>query len=326
MAMETAEAAAPATSPAEGAKVDEAQAGGAEAGEKASTTEPTAPDVPAAAAAADPEKAATSAAATTGAGTGAAASTAEAEGAAAAAAEPGAASVEEETPKPKFENGSKVQCRWDDDTQHICEILDIRQGKDKGKVIIQYYVHYVDYDRRLDDWVNADRLSDPKQQLALVRQNSADTGEKATGFLTRNQRRRMEESMVGEGHAHEPIGEGLANSIQAQMEKEHFENTKVKNIRCIQLGKYEIDCWYFSPYPEGYSQDKLYICEYSLKYFKNWKTWARHKQNPTNEACRLRRPPGLEIYNDGLIRVFEVCRAAPHLVSETHFVWAVPAF
>ena len=36
--------------------------------------------------------------------------------------------------------------------------------------------------------------------------------------------------MVGEHHG-EPQGEGLASSIQAQMEKEHFENTKVKNIR-----------------------------------------------------------------------------------------------
>lgn len=65
-----------------------------------------------------------------------------------------------------------------------------------------------------------------------VRQNSGEGGDKVTGFLTRNQRRRMEESMVGEHHG-EPQGEGLANSIQAQMEKEHFENTKVKNIRLV---------------------------------------------------------------------------------------------
>ncbi len=34
-------------------------------------------------------------------------------------------------------------------------------------------------------------------------------------------------------HSHDAPGEGLASSIQAQMEKEHIENTKVKNIRWV---------------------------------------------------------------------------------------------
>ena len=111
----------------------------------------------------------------------------------------------------------------------------------------------------------------------------------------------MEEANIGEAHsAHETEGEGLASSIQAQMEKEHFENTNVKNVRCIQLGRYEVDTWYFSPYPDGYSQDKLYICEYCLKYFKKPRTLTRCCQSPDSHH-----PPGTEIYNDGLIRVYE---------------------
>jgi hypothetical protein len=64
--------------------------------------------------------------------------------------------------------------------------------------------------------------------------------------------------------------------------------------RCIQLGRYEVDCWYFSPYPDGFSQDKLYMCEYCLKYYKSPKTLRR--------CCvekEKHRPPGTEIYNDG---------------------------
>lgn len=52
----------------------------------------------------------------------------------------------------------------------------------------------------------------------------------------------------------------------------------MKNIKKIELGKYEIDTWYYSPYPEEYSNvEKMYICEFCLKYMKGVKTFARHK-------------------------------------------------
>lgn len=63
-----------------------------------------------------------------------------------------------------------------------------------------------------------------------------------------------------------------------QFEKDHEEATKIKNIQAIELGQYEIDCWYFSPYPDEYSKDiaKLYICERCLKYMKFPNTYAKH--------------------------------------------------
>ena len=55
----------------------------------------------------------------------------------------------------------------------------------------------------------------------------------------------------------------------AALEKEHEEITKVKNIRHIVLGDCEIDTWYFSPFPEEYCrEEKLYICEFTLKYME----------------------------------------------------------
>jgi histone acetyltransferase MYST1 len=53
--------------------------------------------------------------------------------------------------------------------------------------------------------------------------------------------------------------------------------TKVKNINTIELGKYEIATWYYSPYPEDFSVEKLYICEFCLKYMKLPSTLAKHK-------------------------------------------------
>ncbi len=66
----------------------------------------------------------------------------------------------------------------------------------------------------------------------------------------------------------------------AQLEKEREELTKVKYIEKIQLGKYEIDTWYFSPYPEEYGKaTKLYICEFCLKYMKAESTYKYHLVN-----------------------------------------------
>ena len=62
------------------------------------------------------------------------------------------------------------------------------------------------------------------------------------------------------------------------LEREHEEITKVKNINTIEIGRYEVDTWYFSPYPEEFAKcSKLYICEFCLKYMKKKKTLTRHK-------------------------------------------------
>lgn len=106
------------------------------------------------------------------------------------------------------------------------------------------------------------------------------------------------------------------------LEKEHQEITKVlnffsfpflpifsfslfiqvKNINVIELGRYEIDTWYFSPYPEEFSRcNKLFLCEFCLKYMKKQRTLDRHKMK-----CDLKHPPGNEIYRSGSLSVFEV--------------------
>lgn len=57
-----------------------------------------------------------------------------------------------------------------------------------------------------------------------------------------------------------------------------IENSiKIKNIEKIIIGYYEINTWYFSPYPSEFTINKiLYICEFCLKYMKNKCTLIRH--------------------------------------------------
>jgi len=94
-----------------------------------------------------------------------------------------------------------------------------------------------------------------------------------------------------------------AQAKAAEQLQEKARDVKVRHgIKCIELGKYEIDVWYGSPYPEEYRYlPKLYICEFCLKYMNSEAVSMRHVQK-----CPLRHPPGNEIYRKGNISFFEV--------------------
>ncbi|KAH8409970.1 hypothetical protein KR009_003406, partial [Drosophila setifemur] len=78
--------------------------------------------------------------------------------------------------------------------------------------------------------------------------------------------------------------------------------TKIKYIDKLQFGNYEIDTWYFSPYPGDYGQARtLYVCEYCLKYMRFRQSYAYHQYH-----CERRMPPGKEIYRKGNISIYEV--------------------
>ncbi|PSR90612.1 histone acetyltransferase ESA1-like protein [Coniella lustricola] len=80
------------------------------------------------------------------------------------------------------------------------------------------------------------------------------------------------------------------------------EIARIRNISTVQFGKYDLFPWYFSPYPEEFSQeDVVYICEFCLSYYGNLKSFTRHRHK-----CTLQHPPGNEIYRDDLISFYEI--------------------
>jgi histone acetyltransferase MYST1 len=186
--------------------------------------------------------------------------------------------------KEPLEIGTKIPCRWKQDGKlHTCEILERRPGTKEGTW--DYYVHYVEFNRRLDEWVTEDQLSTDKEK---EKEEKAERNER---IKTRQTKRK----------AHE-ITHNKEDTKLSALEKEHEEITKVKNIQTIEIGKFEVDTWYFSPYPEEFANcQKLYMCEFCLKYMKKRKTLQRHKLK-----CDLRHPPGNEIYRNGTLSVFEV--------------------
>uniref|UniRef100_A0A8C2I0E8 Histone acetyltransferase n=1 Tax=Cyprinus carpio TaxID=7962 RepID=A0A8C2I0E8_CYPCA len=73
-------------------------------------------------------------------------------------------------------------------------------------------------------------------------------------------------------------------------------------IKTIVFGRYELDTWYHSPYPEEYARlGRLYMCEFCLKYMKSQTILRRHMAK-----CVWKHPPGDEVYRKGAISVFEV--------------------
>lgn len=80
------------------------------------------------------------------------------------------------------------------------------------------------------------------------------------------------------------------------------EVARVRNFVKIQIGKQEIEPWYFSPYPvELTEEDCMYICEFCLSYFGSIKQFQRHRVK-----CTLQHPPGNEIYRDDNVSFFEI--------------------
>ncbi|MED6272747.1 K(lysine) acetyltransferase, partial [Ameca splendens] len=156
----------------------------------------------------------------------------------------------------------------------MAEVIQSRLNEQEGRE--EFYVHYVGFNRRLDEWVGKSRLALTKTVKDAVRKSSeiggvGDLCDQPERKITRNQKRKHDEI----NHVQKTYAE--MDPTTAALEKEHEAITKVKYVDKIQIGNFEIDAWYFSPFPEDYGkQPKLWICEYCLKYMKYEKTFRYH--------------------------------------------------
>ncbi|CAG9817372.1 unnamed protein product [Phaedon cochleariae] len=75
----------------------------------------------------------------------------------------------------------------------------------------------------------------------------------------------------------------------------------LKSTKYIEMGKFDMEVWYQSPYPEDYARlPKLYICEFCLRYMKSQTILDRHVVK-----CVWRHPPGEEVYRKDKISVYK---------------------
>ncbi|TNM97096.1 hypothetical protein fugu_015252 [Takifugu bimaculatus] len=201
--------------------------------------------------------------------------------------------------------GETYLCQRADKTWHTAEVIQSRLNEQEGRE--EFYVHYVGFNRRLDEWVGKARLALTKTVKDAVRKSTeiggiGDLGEQPERKITRNQKRKHDEINHVQKAGFSPQTYAEMDPTTAALEKEHEAITKVKYVDKIQIGNFEIDAWYFSPFPEDYGkQPKLWICEYCLKYMKYEKTFRYHLSH-----CQWKQPPGKEIYRRSNISVYEV--------------------
>ena len=120
--------------------------------------------------------------------------------------------------------------RWKNGTVQTARIVERRQNKDGTW---EYYLHYEDYDRRLDEWVPSDRVGEEvvKQRTNDDHRSSLDSVQK----MTRTQKRKFDEINT--------TLPGDVDPTTAALEHEREQATKVKNIQEIEMGMYEMDTW-----------------------------------------------------------------------------------
>jgi len=99
--------------------------------------------------------------------------------------------------------------------------------------------------------------------------------------------------------AQDRVNNGVLNGNSGN---QNVSNPNGRYPPCIEFGKWEIDTWYSSPYPQEYaSAPKLYLCEFCLKYMKTRNILKRHLMK-----CQWSHPPANEIYRKDDLSVFEV--------------------
>ncbi|KAE8389191.1 hypothetical protein BDV23DRAFT_173235 [Aspergillus alliaceus] len=251
------------------------------------------------------------------------------------------------------------------------EILSIRQRKDGPS----FYVHYVDFNKRLDEWIDSVRIDLSHEvewpQPEKPEKKKTGPGNKAPSKNVQKRARAGSREVsatpdlltgknanVGKAQRPSKAGgkenrdetpanlsimdsEAVSTDVTPRPESEDvdmigvsFTDTKeeheqgkmsreeeierlrtsgsmtqnpteihrVRNLNRLQMGKFDIEPWYFSPYPASYSDvDMVYIDEFCLSYFDNKRAFERHRAK-----CTLVHPPGNEIYRDDHISFFEV--------------------
>ena len=226
---------------------------------------------------------------------------------------------------------TKVQCwvKRDNNEERLAEILSINARRQPPK----FYVHYINFNKRLDEWVFPDRINLDKEVIFPKPPELNDDihipkkrklGKKKGKNLKKKAAEQKTEAVKTEPSTPEASSDVMdLNNLNVQGHKDTTitredeikklrtsgsmtqnpqEVSRVRNLNKIIMGEYEIEPWYFSPYPIELTElDQIYIDDFTLQYFGSKKQFERYR-----EKCTLRHPPGNEIYRDDYVSFFEI--------------------
>eukprot|EP00051_Salpingoeca_urceolata_P000765 m.35944 g.35944 ORF g.35944 m.35944 type:complete len:451 (+) comp10970_c0_seq1:132-1484(+) len=171
----------------------------------------------------------------------------------------------------------------------------------------QYYVHYIEFNKRLDEWVPETRVNlkelkgPPKKEDKRL---AGAVGRSDSKKQVRKRKAKDDTPSKDEAKATpKKSGPSQSGSLRRDSKADgHDVIARMKNIGTIELGKHRVQPWYFAPYPECLTTVPiLYLCEFCLRYCRSFTAFKRHKAK-----CTLRHPPGNEIYRKDTLQFFEL--------------------
>uniref|UniRef100_A0A8C7GFR4 Histone acetyltransferase n=1 Tax=Oncorhynchus kisutch TaxID=8019 RepID=A0A8C7GFR4_ONCKI len=165
--------------------------------------------------------------------------------------------------------------------------------------------------------LSADECKMPTSKQTRYKEQVTEMRKGRNSGLPKEQKEKYMEHRQSHGNTREPLLENITSEYDLELFRkaqarasEDLEKLRIQGqitegsnmIKTILFGRYELDTWYHSPYPEEYARlGRLYVCEFCLKYMKSQTILRRHMAK-----CVWKHPPGDEVYRKGAISVFEV--------------------
>uniref|UniRef100_A0A671XK33 Histone acetyltransferase n=1 Tax=Sparus aurata TaxID=8175 RepID=A0A671XK33_SPAAU len=165
--------------------------------------------------------------------------------------------------------------------------------------------------------LSADECKAPTDRQLRYKEKVTELRRKRNSTLNKEQKEKHMDHRQSHGASREPLLENITSDYDLELFRkaqarasDDLEKLRLAGqvsegsnmIKTIVFGRYELDTWYHSPYPEEYARlGRLYMCEFCLKYMKSQTILRRHMAK-----CVWKHPPGDEIYRKGNISVFEV--------------------
>ncbi|XP_036195515.1 histone acetyltransferase KAT7 isoform X5 [Myotis myotis] len=146
--------------------------------------------------------------------------------------------------------------------------------------------------RQDDNNRHATRHQAPTDRQLRYKEKVAELRKKRNSGLSKEQKEKYLEHRQTYGNTREPLLENLTSEYDLDLFRraqarasEDLEKLRLQGqitegsnmIKTIAFGRYELDTWYHSPYPEEYARlGRLYMCEFCLKYMKSQTILRRH--------------------------------------------------
>uniref|UniRef100_H3D0P5 Histone acetyltransferase n=1 Tax=Tetraodon nigroviridis TaxID=99883 RepID=H3D0P5_TETNG len=170
---------------------------------------------------------------------------------------------------------------------------------------------------RHDENRHSTRSQTPSDRQLRYKEKVTEIRRKRNSNLNKEQKEKCMDHLQSHGVSREPLLENITSDYDLKLFRkaqarasDDLEKLRLAGqvsegsnmIKTIVFGRYELDTWYHSPYPEEYARlGRLYMCEFCLKYMKSQTILRRHMAK-----CVWKHPPVMRSTWKSNISVFEV--------------------